>query len=399
MKKYLLPLLIFAFACSPPSGENEADKTAEPAEQIEETSFFTANPQPMEEVEVTTLAIGSSAPYFNLPGVDGQYHSIDDYADSDVLVVIFTCNHCPTAQAYEERIKELVNDYSDKSVQVVAISPNSPVGLMYNELGYTDLGDTFDDMIVRANDMQFNFPYLYDGDTHEYSLAYGPVATPHAFVFDKDRKLRYVGRLDASEKPGTANAEDIRNAIDAVLSNEEVALKQTKTFGCSIKWAWKDEYKEKVYAEWEAAPVSLKEIGTEGIRELVKNDSEKLRLINIWATWCGPCLIEYPDFVVMHRMYRGRDFEFISISSDNPEARDKALKFLEEKNSALENYIYTGGDKYELIEAVDPDWNGALPYTMLVEPGGKIVYSIQGTMDPHLLRKTIVEHPMIGRYY
>ena len=184
MKKYLLPLLIFAFACSSPSGENEADKTAEPAEQIEETSFFTADPQPMEEVEVTTLSIGSPAPYFNLPGVDGQYHSIDDYADSDVLVVIFTCNHCPTAQAYEERIKALVNDYSDKSVQVVAISPNSPVGLMYNELGYTDLGDTFDDMIVRANDMQFNFPYLYDGDTHEYSLAYGPVATPHAFVFD-----------------------------------------------------------------------------------------------------------------------------------------------------------------------------------------------------------------------
>ncbi|MEJ2005858.1 MAG: redoxin domain-containing protein [Cyclobacteriaceae bacterium] len=207
MKRFYLTLLIpfLLVACGPSGSDKEITENAvEPASDSLMT--FTANPQPVPEQEIETLEIGADAPYFNLPGVDGKYHSIDDYDDASVLAVLFTCNHCPTAQAYEDRIKRLVEDYSDKSVQVVAISPNSPIGLMYNELGYTDLGDTFEDMQIRAEDKNFNFPYLYDGDTHEFSMAYGPIATPHAFIFDDERKLRYVGRLDGIEKPGEANA-------------------------------------------------------------------------------------------------------------------------------------------------------------------------------------------------
>ena len=135
------------------------------------------------------------------------------------------------------------------------------------------------------------------------------------------------------------------------------------------------------------------------MKDLVKNNSDKLRLTNIWATWCGPCVHELPSFVVMNRMYRKRDFEFITVSADNPEKKNNVLKALQKLHAANTNYLFNKDDKYKLIEAVYPKWTGALPYTILVEPGGKIVYSRQGTIDPMEMKTMIVENKMIGRFY
>jgi peroxiredoxin len=350
--------------------------------------------------EHETLAIGAAAPDFNLPGVDGKNYTLASFKDAKVLVIVFTCNHCPTAQAYEERIKQLVTDYKSKGVALVAISPNSTDGLSLAELGYTDVGDTFEEMQYRAKDKQFNFPYLYDGETQSVSQKYGPVATPHVFIFDKERKLRYQGRIDDMENPKKKPTSfDTRNAIDDLLANKEVAVKTTKVFGCSTKWKEKSEWVAKGNEEWAKRPVTLKDIDEDGIRDLLDNSSGKLRLINIWATWCGPCVAEFPEFVIMNRMYNARDFELITISADDPAKKDKVLKFLKEKQAANANYIFTGDNKYKLIEAVDPNWQGALPYTLLVEPGGKIVYAKQSTIDPLKMKKTIVENDLIGRVY
>ena len=151
--------------------------------------------------------------------------------------------------------------------------------------------------------------------------------------------------------------------------------------------------------EWAKRPVPLEEIDEAGIRELIDNSSGKLRLINIWATWCGPCVIEFPEFIIMNRMYNARDFEFISISADELSKKEKVHQFLKEKQAANANYIFNGDNKYKLIEAVDPNWQGALPYTMIVEPGGKIVYAKQSTIDPLQIKKLIVENDLIGRVY
>jgi hypothetical protein len=132
------------------------------------------------DLSFPTLPLGSSAPDFNLPGVDGRNYALKDFAGAKILVILFTCNHCPTAQYYEDRLKQLVVDYRDKGVAMVAISPNDPKSVRLDELGWTDLSDTFAEMKLRAKDKQFNFPYLYDGDTETVSRAYGPVATPTA---------------------------------------------------------------------------------------------------------------------------------------------------------------------------------------------------------------------------
>ena len=350
--------------------------------------------------EHKTLPIGADAPDFKLPGVDGKTYSLASFKNAKVLVIIFTCNHCPTAQAYEERLVKLTSDYKDKGVAVVAILPNDPKAVNLDELGYTDLSDSFEEMKIRSKEKHFNFPYLYDGETQSVSIAYGPVATPHVFIFNSERKLSYQGRIDDVEKPTKIpNHYDTRNAIDELLADKPVTVQTTKVFGCSVKWAEKSELINKAAQRWAAEPVKLDMIDEEGLKQLLKNNSDKLRLINIWATWCGPCVAEFPEFITMNRMYRGRDFEFISISADEPSKKEKALKFLQKQQASSANYIFSDEDKYKLIELVDPKWQGALPYTILVEPGGKIVYAKQGTINPAEMKKTIVDHPLIGRYY
>jgi len=355
--------------------------------------------QTTDHPEPKTLTPGSKAPDFTLPGVDGKTYSLSSFKKAKALVIIFSCNHCPTAQAYEDRIIALTNDYRSKGVEVVMISPNAVDALNYSELGYSDMGDSFDDMKQRAKDKAFPFPYLYDGDDQKTALAYGPVATPHCFVLDSDRIVRYAGRLDGSEKPGTGRGEDIRNALDEVLSGQPVTTPVTKVFGCSVKWSWKNEYTKKLYKEWAGLPVTLDEIDADGVRELIRNNTGKVRLINIWASWCGPCITEMPDLVIIDRMYRGRPFELVTISADKMERKTEALRILKEKQASNRNYIFSKENVYELIEAVDPEWQGALPYTLLIEPGGKIIYRKQDTIDPLQMKKLIVGSKYLGRYY
>jgi peroxiredoxin len=346
-----------------------------------------------------TLEIGASAPDFNLTGVDGRTYSLESFKNSQVLVVIFTCNHCPTAQAYEDRVIKLTSDYTNKAVAVVAIMPNDPSCLRLDELDFSDLGDSYEEMKIRAKEKKFNFPYLYDGKTETVSNAYGPVATPHAFVFDKERKLRYQGRIDDMENPfKTPMSTDTRNAIDALLNNREVSVKTTKVFGCSIKWSEKKDLVEQSREKWAKEPVHIEMIDADGIKKMMKNPSGKLRLINVWATWSGPGTQEFPDFITINRMYRDRDFEFISISTDEPGNRDKVLKFLQTQQASNSNYLFSMNDKYKLISAVDPSWLGTLPYTILVEPGGKIVYAKSGPINPPELKRIIVNNHLLGRF-
>jgi peroxiredoxin len=352
------------------------------------------------QVNHTTLVTGALAPDFNLPGIDGKTYSLQSFKDARVLVVVFICNHCPTSQAYEDRLVKLTGDYAGKGVKVVAINPNNPASLRLDELGYSDVGDSFEDMKIRAKQRHFNFPYLYDGETEITSNKYGPVATPHIFVFDQDRKLRYNGRIDDMENPAkTPKSLDARNAIDALLAGKEIAIPVTKTFGCSIKWAEKQDWIQKAAVTWANEPVKLDTVDAAGIVNLVKNKTDKLRLINLWATWCGPCVAEFPDLVTLMHLYRDRGLELVTISADDPARKDKALSFLKSKQASGLNYLYTGDDKYKMIEAVDPKWDGALPYTMLVDPDGKVVYRHQGAIDIEELKKMIFDDATMGRIY
>jgi thiol-disulfide isomerase/thioredoxin len=364
-------------------------------------AFSLAVPMPAATAEgpsIPTLAIGAKAPDFDLPGVDGKRYTLASFAPAKVLVIVFTANHCPTAQAYEGRIERLHADYAGRGVQLVLVSPNDPLALRLDEQGYSDLGDSFDDMKIRAKDRGWTFPYLYDGETEAMARQYGPVATPHVFVFDAERRLRFAGRVDDSENPAKVTVSDARNAIEAVLAGKPAPVETTKVFGCSVKWSDKRPWVKDGYAKWAQEPVALETIDETGVRALARNEGgKKLRLLNVWATWCGPCVIEFPDLVSIHRIYRGRDFEVVTVNADEAAQREKALEFLKMQQASTRNYAFDEGDPYALIEAVDPKWQGALPHTIVVAPGGEVVYRSDGAFDTLKLRKAIVG--WLGRYY
>ena len=344
-----------------------------------------------EDPSFPTLPIGARAPEFRLKGVDDKEYALDDFAKSKFLVIVFTCNHCPTAQAYEGRLKKLVEDYKDKSVAVVAISPNDENSVRLDELGYTDLGDSFEDMKIRAKHAGFNFPYLWEGDKTGIARKYGPTATPEAFVFDADRKLRYVGRIDDSEREGYVKTHDLRNALDALIAAKDVPVAETKAFGCSIKWAGKAEQVKQFMAKLAREPVSVETIDEEAMKALRKNDTKKLRLVNFWATTCGPCVVEFPELVTINRMYRNRAFEMVTVAAQFPDEKGEVLNFLKDKQSSGKNVLFGDKDKYKMIEAFDPKWNAALPYTVLLAPGGEVLYKAQGEINPLELKRAIVK--------
>ena len=342
------------------------------------------------------LQIGEAAPDFKLPGVDDKEYSLQSFADAQLLCVVFTCNHCPTAQAYEERIAKLHADYKPRGVALVAISPNDPLAVRLDELGYTDLGDSLADMKQRAKDRDFKFPYLYDGETQKTSLAYGVVATPQVYLFDKERKLRYVGRIDDSDVK-TVTSHDARNAIDALLSGKPVPVEKTRTFGCSTKWSDKRADAAASLAKWDQEPVTIAALDEAGIAKLAKNETDKLLVVNVWATWCGPCVAELPELTTMHRMYRKRNFQLVTISMDDLDQKDAAAKKLSENHVSATNYISAASSKDKLADLLDKQWEGPVPYTVVIAPGGKVLFRKTGAFEPLELKRAIAD--AIGRTY
>ena len=337
-----------------------------------------------------TLAIGSSAPDFCLPGIDGHTHCLKDYASSKVLVIAFTCNHCPTAQLYESRIKQLAADYRERGVALVAIEPNNPNAVRLDEMGYTDVGDSFEEMKTRAAYRHFNFPYLYDGETQKISRAYGPTATPHLFIFDGERRLRYEGRVDNNPREPLVTLKDARNAIDALLADKPVPVAKTPSVGCSTKWMYKEEGRKQELAEIESQPVKIQPASAEELKLLRQNQTGKLVLVNFWATWCGPCFKELPDLETTYRMYGHRAFDLVTVSINYPDEQPGVLSALRKQHATSRNLLLGSTDIYALMSAFDSEWNAAVPYTMLIRPGGEVVYRRQGEIDPLELRRLII---------
>jgi peroxiredoxin len=173
------------------------------------------------------IKIGDQAPDFYLPGVDGKNYSLADFNDKRVLIVMFTCNHCPYVQAYEDRFVALQNEFKEKGVTFIGINPN-------DDQNYPE--DSFDNMVKRAKEKGYNFPYLRD-KSQKAAHAYGATHTPHIFVFDEERRLRYTGKIDDNwREPDKVKERYLRDAILDLLQKTEIKNPETYAIGCTIKW-------------------------------------------------------------------------------------------------------------------------------------------------------------------
>jgi peroxiredoxin len=360
------------------------------------------------------LKIGDAAPDFKLPGVDGATYTLASFKDARALMVIFMSNHCPYSHAIEDRLMRLIADTKARGLSVVAICPNHPDAVRDDELGYSKYNDSYEEMKLYAKERGFTFPYLYDGDTQATAKAYGCLATPHVFLFDESRRLAYVGRFDDSRfpDPSTVTSPDARNAVEAVLAGKPVPVATTRPVGCSTKWASTKEAVREVDQKWSSTPVALEHIDTAGVAALARNDSNRLRVINVWATWCAPCVKEFPGLMGISRRLANRDCEFITLSIDDPKQEPAVRQFLE-KNRAIPsnrlqrllkkesrtstNFLYTQASLDALGSALDKEWPGPVPFTVAIAPGGKIVYRHTGELDLGELQDALITQ--LGAYY
>ncbi len=337
-----------------------------------------------------TLALGSAAPDFSLPEVDGKTHSLSEYASSPILVVAFTCNHCPIAQMYEQRIQQLGADYKRRGVAVVAIQPNDPAAIRVDELDSSDVSDSLAEMKIRVAYKHLTYPYLYDGATQQVTRAYGPQATPHVFIFDQQRRLRYEGRIDNSYRTELVKSQDARSAIDALLAHKDVAVKHTGVFGCSTKWKEKATAREAALQKLEQQPVSVDLVSKAELTKLRTNPSHQMMLVDFWATWCGSCVVEFADLEDTLRMYSGRDFSLVTVSANMPDEKASVLRFLQKHHATSKNLLFSSDDTASLQTAFDPKWDSAVPYTILLSGDGKVLYKKLGSVDTLELRRTIL---------
>lgn len=292
-------------------------------------------PDPLHPV----LPIGAPAPDFNLPGIDGKNHTLSEYAGARILAIVFQSNHCPVSQLYEGRIKQLQADYKDRGFVVVGINPNNPKAVRINELDHSDMGDSLPEMKIRAVYRRFTWPYLYDGETQGVAAKFGAVSTPHIFLFDADRKLRYQGRIDDNMLASAATTHEARDAIDALLAGKPVPAETTRAFGCSTKWLSKSG---DVQAEWArilAEPVKLDMAGVDDLKKLRANPTGKMLVVNFWSTKCKECLKGFYDLETSFRMYRIRDdYTYVTVSTDDPRDSPEVLKYLQEQHASAPTF-------------------------------------------------------------
>jgi peroxiredoxin len=360
------------------------------------------------------LNIGDPAPDFSLKGVDGNIYSLADFKEAPVLMVIFLSDHCPYSHAAESRLLPLVAELKPRGLAVVAIMPNNPDSMSVGELGYTQYGDSYEDMKHYAKRQGFTFPYLYDGDTQTTAKAYGCLCTPEVYLFDRDRKLRYRGQFDDSRfaETNTVHSTPARDALEEMLTGKPVTTKVTKPFGCSTKWKENRAQLIAVDEKMYGGPVVLETIDATNLSDLVRNDTKKLRLINVWATWCEPCVQEFPEIISISHRFANRDFEVVTLSVDDPKEEANVKAFLEKEHATVpnrvqrslkaegrntNNYLFIGGGLDALMHALDPDAPGPVPYTILVAPGGKIIFRRANQIDYNDLVARIVDQ--IGPYY
>jgi len=361
------------------------------------------------------LELGDSAPDFKLLGVDDRFHTLADFAKHKYLLVVFLSNHCPYSHAAETRMIPWINRMKSHGLGVVAIQPNNPEAVTVDELGFSKYNDSFEEMKLYSAENHFTFPYLYDGETQKVAKAYGALATPDLFIFDQDRKLRYSGRFDDSrfEEANTVTKHDAINAFDDLVAGRTVSVPYARPMGCAVKWLTKlDKAAAAKEPKWDHEPVTIAGIDAAGVAALVRNPTNKLRLINVWATWCAPCVAEFPELAKFSRRLKKRDFEVITISMDNPKDEAKALKFLQSQHAGMpariaatlkqegrttNNYIYTQSSADALVQALDPTWPGPIPHTILVAPGGEILWRFNGAFDPVVLGRKILDR--LGGFY
>ncbi|MEO7270491.1 MAG: thioredoxin family protein [Vicinamibacterales bacterium] len=361
------------------------------------------------QTQYPVLPIGSPLPEFSLLGIDGKRHTPKEYAGAKIMAVMFESNHCPASIAYEKRVHELYDEFRGKGVQVIAINPNNPKAVRLNELGYTDMSDSFEEMKLRAAFMSLPWPYLYDGETQALSMKMGAVATPHIFIFDQDRRLRYQGAIDDSRAVAQVKERHAANAINALLAGRPVPVAETRALGCSTKWLNTSMAGvEEEMKDIQSTEVTLSPIDRAGLQALRENaTSQKTIVVSFWQAGNRLDRDQFGELQTTYRMYARsrRPMDMVTIATDGAEKSAAVLEFLKGQHATTRNTQLAPGTTAP-PEMFGTKWNAAQPLTLVIAPDGKVLYQREGRIDIYEVRRVILASfpdepswPGIKEYY
>ncbi len=362
---------------------------------------------------LANVAIGEAAPGFTLKDLAGKQHKLADY-QGKLTVVAFLSAKCPISNAYNERIRALADDYAKRGVSFLALNASAD--------------ETVGEIKAHAEKQGFAFAILKDKD-NKIADAYGVVRTPEMFVVDGAGVLRYHGRIDNSHLPIHVKTHDLRNALDELLAGKAVTVPETKALGCIIKRAQQAERKggtgsvsdlsiqtasyqtaaylpafsfapqRKPVAKRPAKPVAkapakplpkiglIKPANFPAMRESWKG---QVVVLNLWATWCAPCVAEMPEFVKLHNEYKDKGVKVVAISADDvSEVNTLVARFVRDKGLPFEVAVMDTDDPQEMIDLINKDWPGTLPSTFVYDKTGKLIFSRFKIIDREELIKTV----------
>ena len=342
------------------------------------------------DAEHPVLKIGSHIPDFTLPGADGKTHSLREWANSKFLMVVFECDHCPESQNYESRIKQLYEDYKTRGVQLVAINPNDPASVKLNELGYTDLEDSLPEMKIREADRHITWPYLYDGATQNTATKFGVTATPHVFIFDQDRNLRFEGQIDNNQRPDLVTSRDTRAALEELLAGKPVTVTDTRVHGCSTKWKSKQvgsDSREAEMTKIHSDPVKFDTIDADALKKMRANGSGKVEVLTFWSAKCTVCDDAFHALETTYRMYRLRAFDFATVNTDPVASKDAVLAYLNKQHATSPNNLTNGKNYQATVDpaavqaAIGEKWKPGNMFTIVIGSDGKVLYKKEGLLE------------------
>ncbi|MBX3276766.1 MAG: redoxin domain-containing protein [Acidobacteria bacterium] len=319
--------------------------------------------------------LGQPAPEFALKDLSGRVHRLSDYRDKPA-VIAFISAKCPVSNDYNERLRAFAEQYTSKGVTVLGINSSSD--------------ETVEMIREHAERHGFGFPVLKD-EGNAVADAYGAVRTPEVYATDGRGILRYHGRIDNSRDPSRIRRSELREAVEALIAGKDVATPEAKAFGCLIKRAQTSMFeglKTKVSAQGNASAIKL--IKPAGYAPLVKETTGagKVLVVNFWATWCGPCVAEFPEFVELDHVYRSKGVRFVGISADEvSDLQSKVAPFVKEKKVGFEIFVQDVEDPQDMIDVVDKKWEGTLPATFVYDKKGEPVLIRYGIIN----RDTLVE--------
>jgi peroxiredoxin len=341
------------------------------------------------------VAIGAAAPEFELPDLSGQSHALKNYRGKPTIIT-FISARCPISNLYKDRIKAVANDYSKRGVNFLAINSSAD--------------ESLGDIRAYAEANQLNFTILKD-DGNVVADAYAAERTPKVYVLDAEGALRYRGRIDNSQNIRLAKQHDLRAALEELLSGKPVTVADTQAMGCVIKRVQDGRVQDlaqsktakpvpgksakpatarpapaKPASATSAAMPKIVPLKPAAFADMLKQRAGNVVVVNFWATWCGPCVVEFPEFVKLDNEYRAKGgVRFVHITADDTSDLKKAAAFLKEQKSNADQFIQDTDDPQEMIDVVFKDWQGVLPATFVYDKTGKLVFHRFGIIDRDVL--------------